>query len=73
MNVDGPLAPNTLAEPEDEAAFLTSYVEMARERHALTSDNEIEIDAHPAVSVADDGVWVAAWVWVPRPDLRPDS
>ena len=36
------------------------FVHMARER----ADNELEIDDDPLVSPADDGCWVAAWVWV---------
>lgn len=30
----------------------------------LYADDETEIDDDPAVSHADDGTWVAAWVWV---------
>ena len=30
----------------------------------LYASDNIQIDARPAVSEADDGIWVAAWVWV---------
>lgn len=29
-------------------------------------DGNVEIDGDAAVSRADDGFWVQAWVWVPR-------
>jgi hypothetical protein len=28
--------------------------------------DELEIDIHPAYSEADEGIWVSAWIWVPR-------
>jgi hypothetical protein len=31
----------------------------------LYRSNEIEIDDDAAISQADDGYWVQAWVWVP--------
>lgn len=37
-------------------------IEAAREQYA---SEDIEIDPSPAVSVADDGTWIAAWLWVP--------
>lgn len=42
--------------PEDPV-----IIQRARELYA---DDETEIDDDPAVSHADDGTWVAAWVWV---------
>ncbi len=30
----------------------------------LYADDDLEIDDNPAISHADGGVWVAAWVWV---------
>lgn len=38
-----------------------AYREEARATYA---DDEIQIDADARVSIADDGAWVAAWVWV---------
>lgn len=40
----------------------------ARSNYAEPSDDDIEIDDEPMLSIADDGVWVSAWVWVPTPD-----
>lgn len=40
-------------------------IQRARDTYATPSDNDLEIDAEPCTSIGDDGVWVAAWVWVP--------
>lgn len=37
--------------------------ELAR---ALYASEDVEIEEDAEVSVADDGVWVQAWVWVPK-------
>jgi len=37
----------------------------ARSNYALRSDDNIEIDDEPMLSIAGNGVWVSAWVWVP--------
>lgn len=47
---------------DDRAAAITS----ARNRYCTSDD--IEIDDTPSVSIADDGTWVAAWLWVPAPE-----
>jgi hypothetical protein len=39
-------------------------IERARAEYARTSYDELEIDDEPILSVADDGVWVNAWVWI---------
>ena len=39
-------------------------VARAREMYCLGSNDDIEIDDKPKVSVADHGTWVQAWVWV---------
>ena len=36
-----------------------------------TPDDDIEIDDHAATSEADNGFWVAAWVWMRREE--PDD
>jgi hypothetical protein len=48
-----------------------------REQHASAietaraqTDDDLEIDDTPLVSVADSGVWVSAWVWVPAPEVE---
>lgn len=33
-------------------------------------DDECEIDDKPLLSIADDGVWVSAWVWVYTGDME---
>ncbi len=50
---------NTLATEEE--------ITRARNLHADFSDNVIEIDEECAASHSDDGVWIAAWVWLPKP------
>lgn len=39
-------------------------IQCARSNYADPSDDDIEIDDDPLLSVAEDGVWVQAWVWV---------
>ena len=43
------------------------YVSKARELYA---DDDLEIDDNPNISVAENGMWVAAWVWVSDDDMR---
>lgn len=43
-------------------------IEAARNAYCMGSDNDIEIDDEPALSHADSGCWVQAWVWVPAPE-----
>jgi hypothetical protein len=68
MSTNKTPSPETEAEHEENSDPVASYIKMARERHVAVSDNELEIDAEPVVSISDDGAWVAAWVWVRRPD-----
>ncbi|SDA14773.1 hypothetical protein [Sphingomonas sp. NFR15] len=42
-----------------------SLREQAFDRYAT---DEIEIDDEPATSPANNGTWVAAWVWIEQPD-----
>lgn len=37
-------------------------IEAARNNYG---NDGIEIDDEPLLSIADEGVWVSAWVWVP--------
>ena len=58
------------------AALLARYEEMTRETdehgdaiesaRAQYATDEVEIDDQPSVSVGEDGIWVSAWVFVPR-------
>jgi len=52
--------------PRDDASleFQEWAARRARELYVKNS-NDIEVDDRPPVSSADDGTWVAAWVWVP--------
>lgn len=36
----------------------------------LYQSDDISFDAEPDVSLAEDGAWVEAWVWVPIPNKR---
>lgn len=54
------VAPDSLATPDE--------IEEAREKYALDSDNDIEIDDNARASRGDGGLWVAAWVWLERDD-----
>ena len=36
----------------------------ARDRYAVGSDNDIEIDDNATMSQADNGTWISAWVWI---------
>jgi hypothetical protein len=47
----------------EEEAIVSAYIAQARQQYAtLTSD--FEIDDEPQVSIAENGAWVSAWVWV---------
>jgi hypothetical protein len=35
--------------------------------------DDIEIDDEPAISRADDGTWVAAWVWIADPEEEEED
>ena len=41
-----------------------AYTAQAKRQYDLQSNNDIEIDEEPAVSAAEEGAWIAAWVWV---------
>lgn len=51
----------------------TKYVEFARYKYALPSDNDIEIDDGAAVQWTEEGYWVSAWVWVSDEDVCRDA
>jgi len=50
-------------------------VQEAREKYALRSDNNVEIDTNAVTSETDFGVWVSAWLWLSRreEDAEPES
>lgn len=52
-----------LAEAQDVHEFNAEITAARKE-----CNDELEIDDFPLVSPSDDGVWVSAWIWVPRDD-----
>lgn len=42
-------------------------VRRAREQYGT---DDVEIDQGAPLSIADNGVWVQAWVWVPNEELE---
>jgi hypothetical protein len=50
----------------DDVVAKAAYVAQAKRQYDLQSNNDIEIDEEPVVSVAEEGAWIAAWVWVNR-------
>lgn len=53
-----------LLERDEERVIFADLIEEARRQ----TDYELEIDDEPMLSVADEGVWVSAWIWVERTD-----
>lgn len=49
---------------EDNSMEDVDIIAAAREQYCQGSDNDIEIDDDPKLSHADEGCWVAAWVWI---------
>ena len=43
-----------------------TIVQVAQVRHCYGSNDEIEIDTPANMSQGEDGVWIQAWVFVPR-------
>jgi len=54
-------ARETLARRERERATYAGHITQARAQYC---NDDCEIDDEPYLSVADEGVWVSAWVWV---------
>lgn len=53
-----------MPETDEDRQFATNdEIIMARRKYA---SDTIEIDEDAKVSVADTGVWVQAWVWLPN-------
>lgn len=57
-----------LVQDPDREENEKSIRQRAREKYAYGSDNDIEIEEDAAISEADDGYWVAAWVWLFKPE-----
>lgn len=41
-----------------------ALLDAARDRYALGSNDDVEIDDGAVTSVGDGGTWVQAWVWI---------
>jgi hypothetical protein len=52
-----------------EKAITSAYIAKACQNYTA-STCDLEIDDQPQVSIAKDGAWVAAWVWVPQEEGR---
>lgn len=55
----------------DEQIYCYLKAKEAKEQWSGCSD-EVSFDDDPVVSKAEDGAWVAAWVWVPDVDVEPE-
>ena len=51
-----------------EREEFADLISKARDDYTMDSSCNVEIDDDPVLSVADEGIWVSAWVWVKRPD-----
>jgi hypothetical protein len=60
------LAIETTRRTSPEPMEFQHYRGAAKAQYAVSSNDDIEVDDDAAVSVADDGAWVQAWVWVPN-------
>lgn len=57
-----------LKQHEEEAVTHAAVIQRARDEYTTDSNCDIEIDDTPALSIAEEGVWVQAWVWVDTQD-----
>lgn len=55
--------------PEEELKY---WRQQARQAWCVTHDN-IQIDDDALISETDEGVWVNAWVWVPKEKESSDD
>lgn len=56
-------------EQKQEAASCVNHIAAARAQ----TDSDLEIDDHPVVCLADNGVWVNAWIYVSNFDPDEDE
>ena len=49
---------------------ITAYREKARDMYE--DEGTIEFDPEPDVSLASDGAYVQAWIWIPRESLEDE-
>ena len=55
---------NINIETPSEKTFASN--EQIEEARAVYGSDEVEIDDVALTSVSDEGVWVQAWVWLPK-------
>ncbi|MGA3372838.1 MAG: hypothetical protein ABSC48_13860 [Terracidiphilus sp.] len=68
MNNDlSPIRPAAPESSDKVNAAKAAYIAVARQRYTK-STYDIEIDDAPVVGIAEDGAWVAAWLWVSQED-----
>ena len=53
-----------------EEELIAAYLSKAREQYC-SDDIEIDDARPPKTSQAEDGCWVAGWLWVYRSDVDP--
>ncbi len=58
---------------DDKTLATVEEIQRARDKYDAGSDNTIEIDEECAASHTDDGVWIAAWVWLAKPVKKEKS
>jgi len=56
--------------PLDVRPSDAQHIQAARDMYAAPSDDNIEIDDKPELSLSDYGTWVAAWVFVRDEDVK---
>jgi hypothetical protein len=48
----------------------TALVELARDKFAMASDNDIEVYDDARTSESDGGIWVQGWLWLSNGTLE---
>lgn len=43
-----------------------ALIDLARDRHCISSDNEIEVDEDARISEGEDGIFVQGWLFLPN-------
>lgn len=57
------------ANDQTATVSVQSYREAAKRLWA--GDDEVSFDIEPEVSTADEGAWVACWVWIAKEGVKP--
>lgn len=64
---------NTMEKIKRQIQRRERAIDYASRAYANPSDDDIEIDDSPQVLEAEEGMWVAAWLWVPNSELEKDQ